>query len=56
MPGFKIIKIPINPSKIAVHLFQPTFSLRNITDKAVTINGPMANKEEVCINPIFKKQ
>ena len=41
-PGLKIIKIPINPIKIAVHLLHPTFSFKKKTDKAATIKGQLA--------------
>jgi hypothetical protein len=47
MPGRKIIKIPINPNVIALHLLQPTDSFNMKTDKAVTIKGPTANIAEV---------
>ena len=48
-----MIKIPINPTIIAVHLLQPTASFNMKTDKAVTIKGPTANIEAVWIKPIL---
>ena len=37
--GLKIIKTPINPTKIAIQVFVDTFSFKKIADKATTITG-----------------
>ena len=37
-------KEPINPKITAVHLLKPTFSFKNIGEKAVTIKGAIKAK------------
>ena len=39
LPGLKIMRTPIKPVSIAVHLRQPNFSPKKGTDKPATIRG-----------------
>ena len=43
-PGLITTNEPINPIMTAAHLLNPTFSFKNIGEKAVTINGAIKAK------------
>ena len=43
-PGLITTKEPKNPMITAAHLRKPTFSFKNIGEKAVTINGAIKAK------------
>ena len=43
-PGLITTKEPTNPKITAVHLLKPTYSFKNIGEKAVTIKGAIKAK------------
>ena len=56
VPGLLTISTPKKPTKIADHLFIPTFSLRNIYEKIVRINGALNKIGYISLNEWFLKE